>query len=76
MTKRFAHKSLNTVPFVSVENMMKLVGAVRIERFMVELPEVIAEDFRRWPMFDKTSRVAAHSSDGVIELMPTSDGRT
>ena len=76
MTKRFAHKSRNTVPFFSVENMMKLVSAVGIERFMVELDEVIAEDFRRWRMFDESSRVAAHSNDGVIELMPTSNGRT
>lgn len=76
MTKLFPPKSLNTVPFVSVENMMKLVGAVGVERFMAELAEVIAEDFRRWPMFDKTPRVAAHSADGVIELMPTSDGKT
>ena len=35
---------------------------------------MIAADFRRWPSFDKTARVASHSVDGVIELMPTSDG--
>jgi ornithine cyclodeaminase len=28
----------------------------------------------RWPAFDKTPRVASHSAEGVIELMPTSDG--
>jgi len=27
-------------------------------------------------LFDKTPRVASHSADGVIELMPTSDGTT
>ncbi|MFC6498811.1 ornithine cyclodeaminase [Gemmobacter lanyuensis] len=66
--------ALNTVPFISVENMMNLVREVGVERFMTELSEKIAEDFRRWPLFDKTPRVAAHSRDGVIELMPTSDG--
>jgi ornithine cyclodeaminase len=36
---------------------------------------MIGEDFRRWPQFDKTARVASHSPIGVIELMPISDGR-
>ncbi len=67
-------RALNTVPFVSVENMMNLVRDIGVERFMTELSLYIAEDFRRWPLFDKTPRVAAHSRDGVIELMPTSDG--
>ena len=66
--------ALNTVPFVSVENMMNLVREVGVERFLTDLSDMIAEDFRRWPLFDKTPRVAAHSRDGVIELMPTSDG--
>lgn len=67
-------RALNTVPFVSVENMMNLVRDIGVERFLTELSDVIAEDFRRWPLFDKTPRIAAHSPDGVIELMPTSDG--
>jgi len=67
--------SLNTVPFVNVENMMRLVLHIGVERFMADLAEEIAADFRRWPEFDKTPRVASHSPVGVIELMPTSDGR-
>jgi hypothetical protein len=69
-------ESLNLVPFVSVEHMMKLVLKVGVERFMAELAGYIEEDFRRWELFDKTPRVASHSAEGVIELMPTSDGRT
>jgi ornithine cyclodeaminase len=69
-------ESLNLVPFVSVEHMMKLVLKVGVERFMAELAGYIEEDFRRWELFDKTPRVASHSPEGVIELMPTSDGRT
>lgn len=65
---------LAIVPFVSVDNMMRLVLNVGIERFLVELAAYLEEDFRRWPTFDKTPRVASHSIDGVIELMPTSDG--
>ena len=62
------------VPFVSVANMMRLVHAVGIERLLVELSDVIEDDFRRWDLFDKTPRIASHSKEGVIELMPTSDG--
>ncbi|WP_421914842.1 ornithine cyclodeaminase [Mesorhizobium sp.] len=66
---------LNIVPFVSVDHMMKLVLAIGVERFLTDLADYIEEDFRRWALFDKTPRVASHSIDGVIELMPTSDGR-
>ncbi len=65
---------LNVVPFVSVDHMMKLVLKVGIDRFLTELAATIEEDFRRWPVFDKTPRVASHSKEGVIVLMPTSDG--
>ncbi len=67
---------LNLVPFVSVDNMMKLVLHLGIERVLTDLAAEIEADFRRWPLFDKTPRVASHSDVGVIELMPTSDGET
>jgi ornithine cyclodeaminase len=63
------------IPFVSVDNMMKLVLHVGVERFLLELAQYVEQDFRRWHLFDKTPRVASHSTDGVIELMPTSDGQ-
>ncbi len=62
------------IPFVSVENMMRLVHHVGVETMLVELTDTIEEDFRRWEAFDKTPRIASHSREGVIELMPTSDG--
>lgn len=68
------NEKLNIVPFVSVDHMMKLVLTVGVETFLKELAAVIEEDFRRWEQFDKTPRVASHSDEGVIELMPTSDG--
>ncbi|MBL8562901.1 MAG: ornithine cyclodeaminase [Gemmobacter sp.] len=64
------------VPFVSVDNMMRLVLHVGIEEMMQGIATEIEADFRRWPLFDKTPRVASHSEIGVIELMPTSDGET
>lgn len=68
--------TLNLVPFVSVDKMMKLVLHMGIERVMTDLAAEIEADFRRWPDFDKTPRIASHSDVGVIELMPTSDGQT
>ena len=64
------------VPFLSVDAMMRLVHRVGVERCLAELTDVIEEDFRRWEAFDRTPRVACHSAEGVIELMPTSDGET
>ena len=65
--------ALAFVPFVSVDAMMRLVAEIGPETFLEELSRVIEEDFRRWPEFDKTPRIASHSADGVIELMPTAD---
>lgn len=69
-----APSHLALVPFISVENMMRFVLHVGLERVLTELESEIEADFRRWESFDKTPRVASHSSVGVIELMPTSDG--
>ena len=62
------------VPFVSVDNMMRLVHHIGIEQFLADLAAEIETDFARWDRFDKTPRVGSHSDVGVIELMPTSDG--
>ena len=64
------------VPFVSVENMLRLVLHLGVETVIRDLVAEIEADFRRWPLFDKTPRVASHSDIGVIELMPTSDGES
>ena len=62
------------VPFVSVDNMMRLVHHIGIATFIADLARNITEDFAKWDQFDKTPRVGSHSDVGVIELMPTSDG--
>ena len=67
-------QTLNIVPFVSVDNMMRLVLQIGPEQVMRDIAGYIEADFRRWESFDKTPRVASHSKVGVIELMPTSDG--
>ncbi|WP_166415543.1 ornithine cyclodeaminase [Cochlodiniinecator piscidefendens] len=62
------------VPFVSVDHMMQLVHHIGIETMLRGIAEYVEADFHRWELFDKTPRVASHSKEGVIELMPTSDG--
>jgi ornithine cyclodeaminase len=69
-----AASSLALVPFVSVDRMMRLVTRIGVETVLRDLAATIEDDFRRWETFDKTARIPAHSQDGVIELMPTSDG--
>lgn len=64
------------IPFVSVENMMRIVHRVGLETMLRELADTIEANFRRWESFDKTARIPAHSAEGVIELMPTADGDT
>ena len=59
---------LALVPFVSVAH------HIGLEQMLRDIAAEIEADFRRWPLFDKTPRVASHSDVGVIELMPTSDG--
>jgi ornithine cyclodeaminase len=62
------------VPFLSVADMMALIHQVGLRPMMAAIADRIAEAFTRWEAFDKTARLPAHSADGVIELMPTTDG--
>jgi ornithine cyclodeaminase len=61
--------------FIGVEDMRRLVRSTGTKAFLTQLAGYVRHDFSRWTEFEKSARVASHSSDGVIELMPTSDGR-
>jgi len=50
-----------------------LVAAKGLAATLGALVDYLEEDFARWPEFDKSARMANHSADGVIELMPISD---
>ena len=65
---------LAMVPFLSVEGMMGLVNGIGVGPAIREIAGCVEDDSRRWESFDKTPRVPSHSEEGVIELMPTSDG--
>jgi len=69
-----APSRLALVPFVSVDHMMRIVHHIGVETVLTDLASAIEADFKRWEIFDKTARIPAHSDEGVIELMPTSDG--
>lgn len=60
--------------YIDTRDLQKLVRTIGAGSFIAQLADYIEADFRRWREFDKCPRVAHHSSEGVIELMPTSDG--
>ncbi len=63
------------VDYIGVSDIQRLVQAIGAGTFMERLAAEIEADYRRWGEFEKSARLASHSADGVIELMPTSDGR-
>lgn len=62
------------VPFLGVRDACNLVNQYGIEAFLSDLAGEIVNDFIHWERLDKSPRYASHSQDGVIELMPVSDG--
>jgi len=63
------------IDYVGTARLRELVARVGLARVMSELAGEIDADYRRWHEFEKSPRHASHSPVGVIELMPTSDGR-
>ena len=63
------------VDYIGTARLRELISRVGAGRFIEQLSAEIEADYRRWDDFDKSPRHAIHSSGGVIELMPTSDGR-
>jgi ornithine cyclodeaminase len=64
-----------TTPFLSADAAAHLVRRLGIAATLHGMAATIEADFKRWGDFDKTARVASHSRDGVIELMPIADDR-
>ena len=63
--------------------MVKYIGTRALQSFLARhsvggvigaIESYIKTDYLRWQQFDKSARVANHSTLGVIELMPISDG--
>ena len=62
------------VQVVDVTRMARWIAASGAEARIAGIAAAIESDFANWKSFDKVPRLAAHSRDGVIELMPASDG--
>ena len=62
--------------YLSAPDVIALVQRKGIEACLRGIADYIHADFLRWGAFDKSARVASHSRDGVIELMPIADGQT
>jgi ornithine cyclodeaminase len=63
------------IDYIGVSDILRLVNRVGTGAFIERLANEIEQDYRRWSEFEKSARLASHSTVGVIELMPTSDGR-
>lgn len=62
--------------FLSPQDIASIVARQGMAETMRGMAEAIGHDFLRWQEFDKTPRVASHTKDGVIELMPIADAQT
>jgi ornithine cyclodeaminase len=63
------------IDYIGTARLRELVSQKGTGRFIEELAGEIRADYLRWNEFEKSARLASHSSGGVIELMPTSDGK-
>ena len=63
------------VDYIGVADIQRLVHSLGAATFIERLAGEIEADYRRWGEFEKSARLASHSTVGVIELMPTSDGQ-
>lgn len=63
------------VKFVDVENMARWIQREGVENIITGMVDYLEADYREWERFDKVARVASHTPFGVIELMPTSNGK-
>ncbi|WP_126283821.1 ornithine cyclodeaminase [Burkholderia stagnalis] len=59
--------------FLDVPATARLIAQTGVTRFLSELVDTLHADYLRWADFDKSPRVACHSRDGVIELMPVAN---
>ena len=62
--------------FLGATEVARLIQSHGMARSLQGMAAAIEADFLRWPDFDKSARVACHSPEGVIELMPIADARS
>ena len=62
-----------TTVYIGVPDMVRIIQRKGLSACIADVAERIERDFLRWNHFDKSARVACHSAEGVIELMPIAD---
>ncbi len=72
------HRPLSTssrsnTHFLSAQDVVGIVSHQGVSATLLGMAAYLEADFLRWQDFDKCARVASHSHDGVIELMPVAD---
>src|SRR3984893_13479625 len=63
------------IDYIGVSDILRLVDRIGAGAVIERLAGEMHNDYRRWGDFEKSARMASHSAVGVIELMPTSDGK-
>jgi ornithine cyclodeaminase len=58
---------------LSADNVAILVAQHGVANCIAGIADYIVADFKRWQEFEKCARLANHSPQGVIELMPIAD---
>ena len=62
--------------FLSPQHVAEIVQTRGLAQIFGGMVQALRDDFLRWNEFDKCARVASHSTNGVIELMPIADAKT
>ena len=73
MTTFHPTRTPTSTRFLGADDVVQLVRQHGLPAAIAGIATRIEAAFLRWPDFDKTARVAAHSPVGVIELMPIAD---
>jgi ornithine cyclodeaminase len=60
---------------LTTDDVARITQRLGLAEVFKRMAAYIEADFLRWGEFDKCARLASHSADGVIELMPISDGQ-
>jgi ornithine cyclodeaminase len=78
ITEHFIMTSTPSVQtqFLSAQDVAAIVNQLGAHVTLSRMADYIQADYLRWEDFDKCARVASHSTEGVIELMPISDAKT
>jgi len=58
---------------LNTQDIARISQTLGLQELLRRLVGYLEADYLRWEAFDKCARVASHSADGVIELMPIAD---